>query len=44
MSGHDDFLAQGLQFEALLQQVKQRISPADYGWYRYNSLTVLPLK
>lgn len=43
MSGHDDFLAQGLQFEALLQQVKQRISPIDYGWYPYNSLTVLPL-
>lgn len=43
MSWSEEFLAQGLQFEDLLKQHKNRVSPADYGWYPYNSLTVLPL-
>ena len=43
MSWSEDFLARGLQFEDLLKDLKHRVSPADYGWYPYNSLTVLPL-
>ena len=43
MSGYIEFLARGLQFEDLVKQIKNRIAPTDYGWYPYNSLTVLPL-
>ncbi len=37
------FLSEAASFELSLQKLKAQQAPADYGWYPYNSLTVLTL-
>ena len=38
-----EFLPEGQRFQARLDQIKRRRSPADYGWYPHQTLTVLPV-